>query len=157
LNIHSPPARIPAPNHCDRKAGIVSPSLLVECDRRGKLDGANAIRCSASGSSSSAASATQTPGYRSVKTVPRPVCASRLRWVTDDDVRHVTSSTGPPRTQHRQLCAYRRRVHRGSQNINIAVCHVPKLTHSETGEGGSRRMIESRPSIFGTHDGDGML
>src|ERR1022692_4252781 len=25
LNIHSPPARIPAPNHCDRKAGIVSP------------------------------------------------------------------------------------------------------------------------------------
>ena len=34
---------------------------------------------------------------------------------------------------------------------------VSKLTHPETGEGGSRRMIESRPSIFGTHDGDGML
>ena len=34
---------------------------------------------------------------------------------------------------------------------------VSSSTHCETGEGGSRRMIESRPSIFGTHDGDGML
>src|ERR1022692_711414 len=33
------------------------------------------------------------------------------------------------------------------------VASVAKRTHSETGEGGSRRMIESRPSIFGTHDG----
>ena len=34
---------------------------------------------------------------------------------------------------------------------------VAQRTHSETREGGSRRMIESRPSILGTHDGDGML
>ena len=41
--MHSPPARIPAPNDCDRKAGIVSPQLLVqvECDRRGKPDKVN--------------------------------------------------------------------------------------------------------------------
>jgi hypothetical protein len=41
--------------------------------------------------------------------------------------------------------------------ISLASPTVAKFTHSETGEGGSRRMIESRPSIFGTHDGDGML
>jgi hypothetical protein len=41
--------------------------------------------------------------------------------------------------------------------ISLAPPSVAKPTHSETGEGGSCRMIESRPSIFGTHDGDGML
>ena len=41
--MYSPPARIPAPNHCDRQAGIVSPSACwIECDRRGKPDRVNA-------------------------------------------------------------------------------------------------------------------
>src|SRR5215510_3829730 len=36
--------------------------------------------------------------------------------------------------------------------ISQASPRFAKLTHSETGKGGSRRMIESRPSIFRTQD-----
>src|SRR5436305_5713401 len=41
--MHSPRARIPASNQCDRKPGSFPPSLLVqvECDRRGKPDRVN--------------------------------------------------------------------------------------------------------------------